>query len=160
GLGVGEAMLLAEGAVESQDELADEGPVRGVVVIAEEREPQPLRREAAPQPGPALPGRALGPVLDQPLGPLRDLRADGADPSHRPIGDAIRARVPTAVVILLAHGVGLQAGGEVLRIILVAARDPAGRLDATGRDVMVGIVLVVGPWREADHRVDPEEAKE
>ena len=52
GLGVGEAMPLAEGPVEPQDELADEGPVRGLVIIAEERKLQPLLREAAAQPGP------------------------------------------------------------------------------------------------------------
>jgi hypothetical protein len=62
GLGVGEAMPLAEGAVEAQDELADEGPVRGVIIIAEERELEPLRREPTAQPGSAFSGRALGSV--------------------------------------------------------------------------------------------------
>src|SRR5262249_27177255 len=75
GFGVDEAMPLAEGAVEAQDELADEGPVGGVVIIAEDRELQPLRREAAAQSGPALSGRALGPVLDEPVDFLLDVRA-------------------------------------------------------------------------------------
>ena len=48
-------MPLAEGAVEAQDELADEGPVRGVVIIAEDRELQPLRRETAANRAPLSP---------------------------------------------------------------------------------------------------------
>src|SRR3954465_6556462 len=101
-------MPLAEGAVEAQDELADEGPVRGVVIIAEDRELQPPRREAAAQPGPALSGRALGPVRDQPVDLLLDVRADVDDAIGRPIDDRIAARIPSPVVILLAHGAGLQ----------------------------------------------------
>src|SRR5262249_36334785 len=102
GLGVGETMVLAKYAVESQDELADEGPVRGVVVIAEEWERQPLLREPAAQPGPVVSARALGPVLDEPVDLLLDVRADVDDAIHGPIDDEVRARIPSAVVILLA----------------------------------------------------------
>ena len=53
---------------------------------------------------------------------------------------------------------GLESGGELFGVIVIAAGHPAGRFHAAGDLGVIGILFVVRPGVPAHHRVDLEQA--
>src|SRR5262249_20444761 len=89
----------------------------------------------------------------RPLGAVAHLPPDfvaehGADTHH-----SIDHLRPARKVIFLFHGVWLDPRLKVFRQIPPPAGHPASRFNAAGRDVMVGVLLVMSPRVVADDRV-------
>jgi len=80
----------------------------------------------------------------------------GADVDHT----VVRLSGPGHPIVAFADSVRFDAGGQMLREILIHACHPAGLLHGLAGDPMVGVLLSMSPRVKGEHRIDLQQAEE